>query len=319
MEKLIKSALGQWRLVKAWVKDENQSTSVNKLRAIMPSLAHGFYGADTKQANREHLDNLFSNLNGANASENGDEAKKQKGAIREFVLKAPKGTIDIGHLNHLDQSQTNRDSVPHSQRIHAGDMSEMVGAHTKDNKSLKEVHDQHGDGGVEAVLRAHGTNGSSRSYANKHLNPFLHHEANHAVRGHAYTTGPAGDDKGELVDEATADHEVSRPDAVKHLSNVPKYDLFNNPHNDEVDKTFHRMMKRSSVDETNPNTNKRYSQEHEDAVIRRGLDAFKTHHKLKKSREEVENLLGAILKPSQEPLKKSKWPKLKKFGRDTYK
>jgi len=265
MENLIKNALGQWRLVSDMLRKSPEDAPKPVQPIINPDI----------NANSEKLSKLFSAQNEHVIHGRAREAHEVKGQIKDMVLRAPKGSIDIGHLGKLRDTQL-KITPPDSgewkgkrQPLRDEDMEEIISKHLGDAKNLKDIHDNHGGlKTVEAVLKTIGSKANPTFYSGlKFKNPNLHLDMIDLMNP----------DKGN--ESTRSEGEDSHTLRAKGI--FPKSSFARTaPHPDlhqKVKETWDEM-KRNSAHTRDPDevTNSA----HEKAVMDRAIDRFKRHYKL---------------------------------------
>ena len=161
MEKLIKSVMGQWKLMsEIATPDSRDMFKLNKSIKAPIDTSHN-----------EKLTGLFNSLNEASNNKDHDGAKERAGEIKSTVLSADKGSIDLGHLSNLYTSHkknrinnTPEVEPPNHPDLHAhinalqqmregafrrDDLIDAFNHHAGDTKSLKRFHGKHGDDGLK--------------------------------------------------------------------------------------------------------------------------------------------------------------------------
>ncbi len=135
-------------------------------------------------------------------------------------------------------------------------------------KSLKDVHAKHGMPGVEKLIRHHGANGSPAGYYNTHFHPALHDELNSIV-GRSDKNDSEPDVNGGSTQTG---HRPTIYDDVR-----AKADPAIQKH---IEDTYKKAWAPAIYD---PNDTEvlNAEQEHEDAVVQRGIDHFKKVHNIK--------------------------------------
>lgn len=258
MERLIKSALGQWKLIGDTLKKTKDGDPVP---APAPLPANN----DMKES-RDKLTSLFSEQNEHAAADRGEHAHSMRGKIKDMVLNAPKGMVDIGHLARMQDNQIAVGKGEHPEFKHQPvtreDMEEMINHHLGHHNSLKQIHDKHGIKGVEAVLRTVGSDAAPRRYTGlKFKNPNVYLDAMHLMN-----PGKDVEDRSEPGARA----EGIFPNSAYHKTRAdPQL-------HDDVVKKYNDVVQSDDEDDDSTSQNKRF----EDAVTKRGLDIFKRHHKL---------------------------------------
>jgi hypothetical protein len=218
---------------------------------------------EARQANKKKLTEMFGKMNEHAVAGRSHEVNQIKGEIKNLALKAPKGSIDVGHLgmmreNHLPISGS---------RVRAfskGDMEEIINHHLGDAKSLKDIHQNHGgDDTIRTLMHVMGANGSPRQYSNLKFNkPGVH------------------EDLLDLIWEGKAQFDR---DTQRHKGVMPRAYFTNTPVDPKLDDEVHRTgnsLWTEDEDDTLGVDRKHKFTAHENAVVARGLERFKRHHKL---------------------------------------
>lgn len=267
MEKLIKNALGQWALIKEELrKAPEDAPKPIAAPALTPEPAPAVPAAPAVDKHA-HLRGLFDELSKHHKAEDFEKTKAVKGQIKDHVLSAPKGSIDFGVLGDLREKQHKGPSIeggghrwPKRAVTHQ-DMAEMVNHHLGDVKSIKEVHDKHGGmKAVEALMRTMGANGDPEIYSHlKFKKPGVH---------------------ADLMDLVNPGKSAYDRENKRHLGVLPRTYMAGTPADPalhkKVDDTWNNIYEAEDNEWDNPSRTKA----HEDAVIARGLDMFKRHHKI---------------------------------------
>jgi len=167
--------------------------------------------------------------------------------ILDFLKKAPKGSIDIGHAFNV---------TPRS----SSDFDDMIGHHLDGVRDLKDIHDHHGGlDAVEGILRNyHGRGGTPSEYTG--LNFGKHNKKVHAEAMDLVNPG-----KGAMED-------VDEKDTVDYRQHTdPVLDK-------HVDHTWDAYEKAQDLEDEDDTIEK--EEEHAQSVFNRAMDAFKRYHKL---------------------------------------
>lgn len=258
MEKLIKNALGQWKLIGEMLRKSPEETP-KPAPTVSPDM----------KANSEKLSKLFSEQNAHVANGRAREAFETKGKIKDMVLRAPRGSIDMGHLGsmrdtqlpikHPDGTEWTRPEEP----LHKRDMVELINHHLGDAKSLKDMHDNHGGlKTVEAVLKTMGAAADPTYYSSmkfKNPNTYL-----------------------DMVDlmNPNGKSEYERNDEGSRAKGIFPKGIYSKTQSDpELHKKVHQTWE-SLHEGENTHVDRGRRAAHEKATIDRAMDMFKRHHKL---------------------------------------
>ncbi len=280
MSKLFKSALGQWKLIKSSVSPNGQWEILEK--AIWEHAPHitkqngcscgtnndmHHYSCVDKHASlapvfgpehpvNKHITGLFGKLNGATKAGNQQAINAYKGDIRSYSLGLPKGSLDIGHLGKLREASAKNGAT---RPIAHHELAEIINHHVGDVKSLKDLHQKNGgDAALETVMRTMGANGHPEEYSHmKFKNPGVHADILDLVQ-----PGKGGEDR--------------------KLHGLPPADFTSTPNDpnldSDVDRTYDDMSGSWDGEEGTHDSN--LEKLHENAVVKRGVERFKRHHKL---------------------------------------
>ena len=259
MEKLIKNALGQWKLVGEMLRKSPEDAP----KPIQPTI-----NSDIR-ANSKKLSKLFSDQNEHIANGRAREAHEVKGQIKDLALRAPKGSIDVGHLGsmrdtqlkvkHPDSPEFQRGSRPLGKK----DMEEIINHHLGDAKSLKDIHQNHGGmKTIEAVLKTVGSAADPTHYSNmKFKNPNVYL------------------DMIDLLNPGKSQFEREE-EGNRAKGILPKSPYSKTPANPDlhkkVEQTWDTWMNRGQDSEEDHGN----QAAHEKSVMDRATDIFKRHHKL---------------------------------------
>jgi hypothetical protein len=292
MERLIKNALGQWKILKqntlnkAWVDDESQSTPARKLAQTHPTLAHAFYGKgpranfEQQMENRKKLDGMFKGLKDAYDGGSSRAVDHHLANIRGLVSSTPTGQIDLGHLSKkqdeiaghiapmmdsgklLTNSHNTFDRYSHNDLLHAFDK------HLGDIDSLKELHDEHGEDAVAGIARAHGSHIDyyGDTAFKQHTN--LKDKNNLLGDVHAFINGAYGH-HANIVPSQT-DH------AEPYFEWAPggSHDPDNEKNGEAVTHAWHQFLDNDAT--------RSASRDFDNAVVKRGMSNFKHAHGIPK-------------------------------------
>ena len=169
MEKLIKNRLGQWKLVKAWLRPGQETEAGmadefgrrNKMGDVI--YLRGRKSAKDKinpSYNKKITDMYHGIVQGISAnSRRAIEHHTQQ--LRDFLHQAPKGSVDLEHLSRAHDAYKQSDPKGHWQHVFSDkDYLDAVDRHISDkaSNSLKDVYDEHGMNTVKGIARAHGIN-----------------------------------------------------------------------------------------------------------------------------------------------------------------
>jgi hypothetical protein len=261
LEVLSKSANGQWTLFKAWVKDESESTPAKNLRAASPAMGQAFYPEKNlytnsnkvlQTKNKIALDDMMDLVGkgGANPSD-----------FHDFIRKAPKGSIDFGHVFDKIKGNPQLKSLVRDDKFIEG-----LNHHLDGIRNVKDIHDHHGGlDAVEGVLKHyHGSNGNPSFYSGLSL-------GKNNIKLHAEMMDLVNPGKGEFEYYDETDPK-DRPDYSKHID--PSLHKEALDHYDKWSKSY------DETDEPFDGDAERHMKAHGRAVIARGMDAFKKYHNL---------------------------------------
>ena len=273
MEKLIKSTLGQWKIIaetelkKAWVKDPKDSSGAKRFNAAYPTLSGTDIAASKNnihKQNRHILNGLFSSLNSATQSGNTRQSDQAKGAIKNHVLSQNPGDIDLGHLSQHKEKQAIGASG--KKPFHNEDMSEFITHHLKDAKSLKDIHDNHGGvGAIEGLMRHYGS--GNNYYSSLKIHPRINADIAHLIHADGGIGGVG--------------YEHESNNGLKPSEYHNSIGKIKDKHEQEVSNTFNEAIDADpESDSWMKSTHHPLWKKHEDAVVKRGLEVFKDHHKL---------------------------------------
>ena len=268
MEKLIKSALGQWSIISSAISSALQEdmTILSKADNVSP----------IDKSHNEKTSKMFEALSASLKGNSVEEKAAAKGELKNHLLTAPKGSIDIGHLGKLrdehGHSNTSNNSTHYKTKFNSEDMADVINRHVGDKtRSLKSFHDTHGDAGLRTLMDTMGANGVPQGYSNLKLHPRLHA------------------DLLDLVNPGKAEHDRVEN---RHKGVLPfppwhktQKDVLGEGGNgaEEVDNTY-EAMNGWNLPEDHPDLgeyNPEQADLHSKAVIDRGLHIFKNHYKTK--------------------------------------
>jgi hypothetical protein len=255
--------------------------------------------ADVDPSHNEKISKMFDKLNEHAKNGDFDNMSKVKGEIKDYALKAPKGSIDLGHFtDHREEHSTMDKHAPKSAGWRAGgeytpeeeqqnesarkfyqgkfkhsDFVDIINHHVGDQlKSLKQVADKRGMGAVKGLMRAMGANcdgtEDTGGYSNLKLHPRLHYDIMDVMnpgKSDYYRKSPEGKAAGLLP--VSAFHRT-QADPDLHQKVV---DTWNNMYVDDED---------PNNEDEYPGSNPTKARVHEDAVMDRGLELFKRHYNI---------------------------------------
>jgi len=261
MEKLIKSALGQWSIVSDTLNTlpQKDMTTLSKTSDIAPM----------DPTHNEKITDMFKAHSEAIKHGDMDKARDVKGAIKHYALTSPKGSLDIGHLSEQREGQADVDDVTTrdwSARVTQEDMIDIINHHVGDKeRSLKNIHSKFGDDGVKALMHSIGADGGGPrhpDYTNLKLHPVLHHNISSLMN-------PGITDEWRKEDK----HKGVLPFPPWHKT---QEDVLKDPdHTKKVDSTYDGLFGTGDDDQFQTIPMKA----HNNAVVDRGLDIFKNHYK----------------------------------------
>jgi hypothetical protein len=226
------------------------------------------------KANSEKLSKLFSDQNEHVANGRAREAHEVKGQIKDLALRAPKGSIDVGHLGSMRDTQLkvkHPDSPEWKGKEHPlgeKDMEEIINHHLGHAKNLKDIHDNHGGlKTVEAVLKTVGSKADPTFYSGlKFKNPNIHLDMIDLMN-------PSKSEFERSQNEHGNPH--TRTKGILPMSPFTKTPSHPDLHK-KVQQTWDTLMNHgedSNADQGNQAV-------HEKAVMDRAMDRFKRHYKL---------------------------------------
>lgn len=265
---MIKTTIEQVKLVSEVLKKTPDAPTPTSTAPIPSSNIE-----EQRNANHKKFTDMFNKMNDHTTNGRHDEASKVRGEIKNTALIAPKGSVDVGRLNEMRERQlmgtVTRNSqghawTDHGRQVNHDDVAEIINHHLGDAKSLKDIHDNHGgEKTIEALMRTMGANGIPKNYSNLKFNkPGIH------------------EDLLDLINPHKADHDrkKQRHKGVfqqAYFSKTPVDPELNH----QVNETFDKMFE----EDDNGNYghyDKHISKAHENAVVARGIEHFKRHHKL---------------------------------------
>jgi len=239
IRELLKTAPnGQWSLEKAWVKDEDQSTPAKNLRSAYPTMGSAFHPDSYKNPNK----------------------------VTDFIKKAPKGSIDFGHV--FDKIKKNP-SLKHI--TDQSDFLDSLNHHLDGVRDLKDIHDHHGGlDAVEGILRNYHGHGGESTYIPLHLGK--HNQKIIAESNDIMYPG-----KGKWMHDprfSIKEDDGTELDPSKRIQYEPHFDQGLNK---EVADSWSNVM-----EEVGPDFKSGHPgfDAHQDKVIHRAMDTFKKYHRL---------------------------------------
>jgi len=253
-KELLKTAPnGQWSLEKAWVKDENESTPAKNLRASHPTLGNALYPPNKEQY--KNSNKVLQTKNKIAIDDTMDLIGKDalhESSLSEFIRKAPKGSIDFGHI--FDKVKGNPDLKG---VVRSSDFIDGLNHHLNGVRDLKDIHDHHGGlDAVEGVLKHyHGANGVPTQYSS--LNFGKHNKKIHA-------------ESQSLVGGTIFDDEPNQ--------NLPEYEYDPRLHKETLD-SWDSWMDALDEDHESPKADQEMKR-HGRSAINRAMHSFKNYHKL---------------------------------------
>ena len=260
MAKSISSLIKQWQAL---------SHELRKTVEETPKLPVSNVAAEptVRQKNNEHITAAMQKMHEYSKDPSQHPlANEISSNLHKFVMEAPKGSIDIGELNHQ------REQLPDVRNRHkeigkpydTQHMEEAINHHLSDIKSIKDAHDNYGgENTVKALLHTWGANGTPKMYANLH---FKRHNIIH--------------DLNDLV--APGSPKSNRSDD-KDFGVLPHPPWHKTPTDPELDQkardaedAFMSYDENDVLGYDDPVRSKAYN----NAVVDRGWDLFKRHYKL---------------------------------------
>jgi len=255
---------GQWELKKA-MSDTPQPAPASPEKFKMHS---------------DKLNGMFADM--YKASFAGEDATHHVNKIKDYVKKAPKGEIDIGHLGKLVEKQPYKRNInstitnPYNRRspLRHKDLGEMITPHIEDINSLTDIHKNHGgEAALRTVLRINGTNGVADAQYHDigFKNPKMHKDLINSM------WPGKGDDLRDY------DHEPNPALGERYTSkphNIPgKTEHMDTPHNRHLHEKVLDTWNAAQDWEADDHDAKQLA--HEDAAVDRAYDQIKRHHNLK--------------------------------------
>lgn len=219
--------------------------------------------AEARKANSGKLKELFSKMNEHSAANRIAEADGVKGQIKDLALKAPKGSIDVGHMGMMREHQL--ENANKRKPLSHQDMAEVINHHLGDAKSLKDIHQNHGgDDTIRTLMHTMGANGEPKSYSHLKFNkPGLH------------------EDLLDLVWKGKGEYDRG---TQRHKGVMPMAPFAKTPYDKDLDakvqKTGHALMSGGDDGDEYGFDNKTITKAHEKAVVDRGLELLRRHHNL---------------------------------------
>ena len=264
MERLVKSLNGQWKLVSEVLKKTPQNTTPPTTSAPSGDIN------EQRESNHKQLSTLFNTMNDHAVSGRNDQAKAVKGQIKDFALKAPKGSIDIGRLGdmreqHVPLKEVGRGyggtTLNHRPLNHV-DMADIINHHIGDAKGLKDIYENHGgEKTIKTLMRTMGGNGVPSEYSTLHFSKPGVHE--------------------DLLDLVNPRKNCNDRKLKRHLGVMGKAPFSSTPVDPELHKkavdTWNVIMHHSG--EGDEWENKVAVKAHEEAVVERGIERFKRHNR----------------------------------------
>lgn len=295
VEKLIKSKLGQWKIVnalnKAWVSDERESTPAKNLSQANPNLAHGLYNTglnsdkverlNARASNRPLISGMMKDLSDAYASGSERAVDHHADRLRNYIANASPGTIDLAHLS--EEHKNLKDSVLPSELYRTkgfndADLMQAFDRHIGDAKNLHQVYDEHGIGAVRGLAHANGMHSSPYETS---VESAMHGRAPDVYRGRSAYSYPNLAQKPHLIGDVQAFVDGS----YGNHNNLGYKDKDYNRFYEYADKGFsdpdqksHRAIVDSAYFDSLDSNNPRVL---EDAVVNRGISNFKHAHGIK--------------------------------------
>ena len=266
MEKLIKSALGQWDIV---------SESLRKSPEDMPAPSNiNTPKVNVDPARNEKLTELFKTAQDkylrSRSSPTGPEApegavQEFKGNIKDYILGAPKGSIDMGHLRTLRKQNNDVMRSQGEHRFYGSlfskiDEIEAFNHHEGDVGSLKELHDRQGDKGMHALMHMMGGNGDPLEYSDLNLKPKVH---------------------ADLLTLLNPGKAKTNRNETRHLGVLPHSQYDKTQANAGLHSNVHHTYMNMDQSWGETDESQRLMTAHGDAVMARAMERFKRHHGIK--------------------------------------